>query len=152
MMEPVRWRPNATVAAVVERDAHFLIVEERDRVTGGIVFNQPAGHLERGESLADAVVRETLEETRWQVELVGYLGVARFVATDDTTYLRHTFAATPKREVSHLALDDGIIGCHWMTRTDIAAHATQLRSPLVLQVIDLYCRGVIAPLSLVLDS
>lgn len=147
-----RWRPNATVATVVVRDNEFLMVEERDRDTGDLVLNQPAGHLEPHESLIEAAQREVLEETRWQVEISAYLGVARYPAVNGVTYLRHSFLALPVSEIRSRPLDDGIIAAHWMTRDQLARQAHRLRSPLVLAVIDLYLRGDIAPLSLVIDT
>ncbi len=146
-----RWRPNATVAAVITRGERYLIVEEIDRDSGRTVFNQPAGHLESGESLIAAVCREVLEETRWQVTVTGYLGVARFVASNGVTYLRHSFLAEPSREISSAALDDGIIACHWMRFEELQARSDDLRSPLVLEVIARHRAGLIAPLSLVMD-
>lgn len=150
-MEPSRWRPNATVATVVHRDGHFLMVEEKDRDTGDTVFNQPAGHLEEGESLIQAAEREVLEETRWRVSITHYLGVARWQAANGTTYLRHSFLARPDAEIGSLPLDEGIIAVHWMNREQLEARASQMRSPLVLAVIDLYLSGGAAPLSLILD-
>ena len=70
-----QWRPHVTVATVIERGGNYLLVEERDKTTGVMVLNQPAGHLEAGETLAEAAIRETLEETGWTIELVGMLGL-----------------------------------------------------------------------------
>ena len=152
MDEPERWHPNATVAVVVHDGERYLMVEEIDRITGATVLNQPAGHLEAGETLIAAALRETLEETRWQVEITGYLGVARFPAANGITYLRHSFLARPVREIRSQDLDEGIIAAHWMTLEQLEADAHRLRSPLVLAVIDLHRRGDIAPLSMVLDT
>lgn len=147
-----RWRPNATVAAVVERDGRFLMVEELDRDTGLVVVNQPAGHLEAGETLVEAARREVQEETGWQVTVNGYLGVARLQAANGITYLRHTFSAQPYQEISHSLLDTGIIATHWMTYEELQDCQSKHRSPLVMQVVDLFVQGVRAPLSLVLDA
>ena len=150
-MPTTRWCPHATVATVVVDSDRFLIVEERDRRSGKVVFNQPAGHLEEGESLMEAAVREVLEETRWRVSLTAYLGVAQLLAADGVSYLRHSFVAAPLEEITTQALDGGIIAAHWLTLEDIVALTPQLRSPLVMQTIDRYRQGVIAPLSLVID-
>ena len=104
-----RWTPHVTVATVVERANRYLLVEERDKNTGELVFNQPAGHLESGESLPGAALRETLEETGWEVELTGVLGVALYSApTNGITYHRTTFLATPLRPVENARLDPDI--------------------------------------------
>ena len=147
-----RWRPNATVATVVERDGRFLVVEELDRDTGFVVVNQPAGHLEAGETLVEAAQREVREETGWQVDINGYLGVARLQAANGITYLRHTFSAQPYQEISHRHLDEGIIAARWMTYEELQNCQSKHRSPLVMKVVDLFIQGVQAPLSLVLDA
>ena len=150
-MSVVRWRPNATVAVVIVQDDKFLLVEEIDRVTGARVLNQPAGHLEDNESLIEAAIREVREETRWDVDITGYLGVARFIGADGLTYLRHSFLATPIAEDTTRALDEVIIATHWLSLQDVKSSDIPLRSPLVLSVIQLYLSGAIAPMSLVLD-
>ncbi len=147
-----RWRPNATVATVVERDGRFLMVEELDRDTGFVVVNQPAGHLEAGETLLEAARREVLEETGWQVTVNGYLGVARLQAANGITYLRHTFTAQPHQEISQPHLDEGIIAAHWMTYEELQSCQSKHRSPLVMKVVNLFIQGAQAPLSLVLDA
>lgn len=147
-----RWRPNATVAAVIPRGDQFLMVEEIDRDTGARVFNQPAGHLDPQESLIAAVEREALEETRWEVRATGYLGVARLEAPNGITYLRHSFVCEPLREIGRLRLDDGIIAAHWMSLEDLEGEQDRLRSPLVLAVIRHFLAGMTAPLALVVDS
>ena len=150
-MSVVRWRPNATVAVVIVQDDKFLLVEEIDRVTGARVLNQPAGHLEDNESLIEAAIREVREETRWDVDITGYLGVARFIGADGLTYLRHSFLATPIAEDTTRVLDEVIIATHWLSLQDVESSDIPLRSPLVLSVIQLYLSGAIAPMSLVLD-
>ncbi len=146
-----RWRPNTTVAAVVEMEGRFLIVEERDPISGARVFNQPAGHLEAGEGLIAATQREVLEETRWQIEVQGYLGVAVFEAANGITYLRHTFSGKPLAEDRGRTLDAGIIGAHWMDMAAIESCVEAHRSHLVLEVLKRYRAGAVAPLSLVID-
>jgi len=136
---------DVTVAAVIEHDERFLLVEER--ACGQIVYNQPAGHVEPHESLIDAVVRETREETGFRFEPRYVLGIYmwRSEATD-TTFLRVAFTgafvppATPPR------LDEGIIAVHWMTRNQLLGLRHQLRSPMVLRCIDDYRAGVRFPL------
>ena len=146
-----RWRPNATVAAVVPQGDRFLMVEERDPSSGDVVFNQPAGHLESGESLLQAVAREVLEETRWRVTVTGYLGVARYPAPNGVTYLRHSFVCLPVEVVSEAPLDDGIIAAHWMTLAEISSLGSKLRSPLIVPIVQRYLDGLTAPLALVID-
>ena len=139
----VVWRPDVTVAAIVPREGRFLVVEERIR--GELVLNQPAGHLEPGESLAHAAERETLEETGWTVELTELIGIYQWTRPDDGwQVLRVTFAA---RAVSHdpfRSLDAGIERALWLTRAEIAA--ARVRSPLVLRNIDDWKSGRRLPL------
>jgi phosphatase NudJ len=148
-----RWRPNATVAAVIcDAENRFLLVEERDAETNGQVLNQPAGHLEQGETLIEAVAREVLEETRWLACATGYLGVARYEARNGVTYLRHGFVCEAQREVLERSLDAGIIDARWMTRDEILTSSVPPRSPLVLRAIDAYLAGAVMPLSFVIDD
>jgi ADP-ribose pyrophosphatase YjhB (NUDIX family) len=148
-----RWRPNATVAAVIcDAENRFLLVEERDAETNGPVLNQPAGHLEQGETLIEAVTREVLEETRWLACATGYLGVARYEARNGVTYLRHGFVCEAQREVLERSLDAGIIDTRWMTRDEILTSSVPPRSPLVLRAIDAYLAGAVMPLSFVIDD
>ena len=121
------WPPHITVATVVQRHDTFLFVEETDN--GGAVFNQPAGHLEPNESLFEAALRETLEETGWSVELTGLVGLYHYYSPhNDTTYLRVCFAAAPLDQQS-LELDPDIIAVHWLTAAELKDRP--LRSPLV---------------------
>lgn len=136
---------DVTVAAVIERDARFLLVEEHAR--GRIVFNQPAGHLERHESLLDAVARETREETGYRFEPQFLLGV--YLWTNERggkTYLRFTFAGRAMPPTARPTLDDAIIATHWLTRNQLLGMQSQLRSPMVLRGIDDYLAGVRYPL------
>jgi 8-oxo-dGTP pyrophosphatase MutT (NUDIX family) len=136
---------DVTVAAIIERDGRFLLVEER--AGGNLVLNQPAGHLEHGESLLAAVVRETLEETGHRFtpsHVVGfYLWRSEQAAT---TYLRVAFcgAAEPPRQP--VPLDDGIVAAHWLSHAQILSRAHQLRSPMVLRGLDDYLAGRRYPL------
>src|SRR5687767_4348607 len=124
------WKPNVVVAAVAERDGRFLLVEEE--ADGSVVLNQPAGHLDEGESLIDAVMRETLEETAWHFEPQALLGVYRWVhQAKGVTYMRFTFAGRVTRHDAARTLDDGILRALWLTPEQIRAERTRHRSPLV---------------------
>ncbi|GHC30860.1 NUDIX hydrolase [Kushneria pakistanensis] len=130
-----RFLPHVTVAAVVIDRDRFLLVEERDRMNTAssiTVFNQPAGHLEADESLIDAVHRETLEESGWEIALEGYLGLYINTAPNDVVYHSHTFLARPIRQVSQ-TLDDGITGANWysLAQVERLERTHRLRSPLV---------------------
>lgn len=134
------WRPHVTVATVVPReDGRFLIVEEE--VRGAVVLNQPAGHLDPDETLADAAVRETFEETGWHVALDGLLGVQQWRAPDGRAFVRFAFAARALRHDPAHPLDDGILRALWMSRDELAAVADRLRSPMVLAGIDDWLAG-----------
>jgi 8-oxo-dGTP pyrophosphatase MutT (NUDIX family) len=147
---PHIWRPSVTVAAIIERDGHFLLVEEE--TSEGIRLNQPAGHLDPHETLEQAVVRETLEETAHDFTPTALVGMymSRYTSKRrgvDVTYLRFTFCGTPGA-VHDQPLDDGILRTLWMTRDEIAACPERLRSPIVLQCVDDYLAGKRAPLEL----
>ena len=145
-----QWHPHVTVASVVFSDGRYLLVEERDKSSGALVFNQPAGHLERDESLPEAALRETLEETGWQVRLQGILGVALYTApADGVTYHRTTFLAEPVAPVAEARLDADIQAVHWLDYESIRAKSARMRSPLVLASIELHRRGICYPLDLV---
>ena len=142
-----RFTPHATVATVVERDGKFLLVEEHSQ--GRRVLNQPAGHLEPNESLIDAALRETLEETCWRVALTGYLGVTIVNAANGVCYLRHSFAAQPLIFCDSATRDTSILDTHWLTRNEIATSATDLRHAVVLDIVDQYLENSAVPLNLV---
>ena len=135
------WRPDLTVAAIVQRsDSRFLMVEER--ISGAVVFNQPAGHVEDGESIIAAVIRETLEETAWQFvpkHLVG-LYLWRNPANGRST-LRVAISGEVTAHDAGRRLDRGILAAHWMTRDALIAQSARLRSPLVLQCVDDHLAG-----------
>ncbi|MCG9025321.1 NUDIX hydrolase [Laribacter hongkongensis] len=128
-----QWKPNATVAAVVEHDGRFLLVEEH--TPDGPQFNQPAGHWELGETLLDAVVRETREETGFLVEPVHLVGIYAAPRRDvpSIVYLRFAFACRLVGEVPDAELDEGIIGPRWMTLEEIHASGSRHRSSLVVR-------------------
>jgi 8-oxo-dGTP pyrophosphatase MutT (NUDIX family) len=136
---------DVTVAAIIERSGKFLVVEER--AAGGLVLNQPAGHLEQGESLLTAVVRETLEEAGHRFEPEHVVGFYLWRSMDaDTTYLRVAFSGSVEPSADVAALDDGIVAVHWLSRMQIVQRASQLRSPMVLRCIDDYFSGQRYPL------
>ena len=141
------FRPDVTVAVVVPRDGRLLLVEER--VRGELVLNQPAGHLEPGESLLDAARREAREETGWDVELTALVGLYRWAATDGTEFLRVAFAAEPRRHHPELALDAGIERTVWLSPAELRAAAGRCRSPLVLAVVEDWAAGARLPLAAV---
>ena len=144
------WKPSVTVAAVIERAGRFLIIEEH--TSAGLRLNQPAGHLDPGESLLQAVVRETMEETAHDFTPTAIVGIylARFRpqgATEDVTYLRVTFCGDAGQDHG-TALDDGIVRVLWLTYEELAACRERHRSELVLQCVEDYRRGMRAPLTL----
>lgn len=144
----MQWHPHKTVATVVERDQHFLMVEES--IQGRILYNQPAGHLEAGESLSAAAIRETLEETAWLVTLTGFLGLYQYTSpSENICYVRTCFIGEPQLHFADRALDTGVLQAVWMTRAEVEQHRDQLRSPIVLRVIDDYLTGRHYPLELV---
>ncbi|MDQ4146694.1 MAG: NUDIX hydrolase [Pseudomonadota bacterium] len=144
------WAPHVTVAAVIERAGQFLLVDED--VGGRRVLNQPAGHLDDGESLVEAVIRETLEETAWHFEPTALVGIYRWRhARDKVTFLRVTFCGEATRHDPCLKLDDGIIGCVWLTRDQFTMIPERLRSPMVLRSIDDYLMGARHPLLILSD-
>lgn len=140
------WKPHVTVAAVVERDGQFLCVDEM--ADGRRVYNQPAGHLDPGESLVAACAREALEETAWTVEPYALVGVYR-LELPGLTYLRFCFAARALHCEAGRRLDDGIVGAPWLSRAQLAADPARLRSPLVLRCVDDYLAGARWPLDIV---
>jgi ADP-ribose pyrophosphatase YjhB (NUDIX family) len=145
-----QWAPHATVACVVEKDGKYLMVEERDKFSGEMVFNQPAGHLEDGESIQDAALRETLEETGWQVELIGVQGIALYRAPKrGITYCRTTFVATALGPVKNAVLDPDIHAVHWLDYEEILTLSARMRSPITLDVIERHRRGICHPLDLI---
>jgi len=137
-----------TVAAIIERDGQFLMVEET--TPDGIVYNQPAGHLEPGESLITAVIREVQEETAWQFEPQALVSVQLWRKHPDApSFLRFSFTGFVHSQNPEQALDHGIIATHWLSRAEIAERNRQLRSLLVLQTVDEYLKGDRYPLSLI---
>jgi ADP-ribose pyrophosphatase YjhB (NUDIX family) len=151
-MTDVRWKPNVTVAAVIERDGRFLLVEEE--TPDGLKLNSPAGHLDAGESPAEGCARETLEETAHRftpTALVGiYLARTRDDRTgQDVTYMRFAFCGTLGKPEAGRALDHGIVRTLWMTADEIRASTARHRSPLLLQCVEDYLAGARHPLTLI---
>jgi 8-oxo-dGTP pyrophosphatase MutT (NUDIX family) len=144
------WKPSVTVAAVIERDGHFLMIEEE--TSDGVRFNQPAGHLDPGETLAQAVRREALEESAHDFTPTALIGVymSRYVSTrteTEVTYLRFAFCG--ELGAAHdLPLDEGILRIVWMRYDEVLACRELHRSPLVLQCINDYRAGQRAPLAM----
>ena len=143
-----QWKPHATVAAIVEQDGLFLLVEEvTDR---GNRFNQPAGHLEDNETITEAVIRETLEETAYTFTPQALLGIYHWKHEhNDTTYLRFAFIGDANNHQPNLALDDGIIRAVWMSMEEIRANAHLMRSPQVITCIEDYLGGQRFPLNVI---
>lgn len=138
-------RPAVTVATVVESHGRFLFVEER--VQGRLVLNQPAGHLDPGESLVDAAVRETLEETAWQVRVDYLVGVHQWRnPSDHAEVVRFTFAARPLEHHAGRALDQGIERAVWLDPATLAEARERWRSPLVERSLRDYLAGNRVPL------
>jgi len=126
------------------------MVEEQDKVTGKLVLNQPAGHLEANESLTEAALRETREETGWGVELVGIAGIALYTSpTNDTTYHRTTFIAEPIAAIENATIDPDIHAIHWMEYEDILVNSARMRSPLVIAAIEQHRAGHNYPLDFI---
>jgi ADP-ribose pyrophosphatase YjhB (NUDIX family) len=141
------WKPHVTVASVIEQDGRFLLVEEDS--SDGLVFNQPAGHLEPGESLLQAAVRETLEETAYHFRPESLLGVYRWQhPRKDITYLRFAFAGSVSGHEPGRELDTGIVRAAWLTLDEIRGLAQRHRSPLVLDCIEDYRAGKRYPLDI----
>ena len=137
--------PEVTVAAVVERDGRFLMVEER--ITGRLVLNQPAGHLEDRETLIEAVIRETREETAWRLAPQALVGTYLWRNPEnDRTFLRFTFCGSVDDHHADQGLDAGIVRAVWLSHEQLLAQPGRLRSPLVLRCLDDYLRGVRHPL------
>jgi 8-oxo-dGTP pyrophosphatase MutT (NUDIX family) len=138
------WRPSVTVAAVIERDGRFLLVEER--IDGRIVLNQPAGHLDRGESLLAACKREVLEETAHRFEPTSLVGIYRWhYAARDVTFLRFCFSGEIKG-VEERVLDREIVALHWLTGGEVKSRQAEHRSPLVQKCVQDFLAGRRFPL------
>ena len=147
-----RWKPNVTVAAIIERGGRFLLVEER--TADGLRLNNPAGHLDRGETPQQACAREALEETAYAFTPTALVGVylsrtLREHTGEDITYLRLAFRGELGAHDPGRALDDGIVRTLWLTVDEVRASTARHRSPLVLRCIEDYLEGQQYPLSLI---
>ena len=144
------WKPNVTVAAVIEDKGRFLLVEEE--TSQGLRYNQPAGHLEAGESLVAAVVRETLEESAYHFLPQHLLGVYRWHSGEsDTTYLRFAFTGKIAGHEPGRKLDSGILQALWLSPEQILATRSRHRSPLILRCVEDHIAGKRYPLELLVD-
>jgi NADH pyrophosphatase NudC (nudix superfamily) len=144
------WKPHATVAAIIEHDNKFLMVEEL--IDGKHVFNQPAGHLEPGESLLDAVIRETQEESAWQFVAEAVTGIYLWKHPENgETYLRIAICGSCKNHDANQTLDEGILAAVWKSRDELAGEPQKLRSPMVINCIDDYLAGNRFPLDMLVD-
>jgi 8-oxo-dGTP pyrophosphatase MutT (NUDIX family) len=142
------WKPNTTVAAIIERDGRFLLVEEE--TAEGVRLNQPAGHLEDTETLIEGVIRETREETAYEFTPEALLGIYHWRhPTKDITYLRFAFTGELGQHHTEQPLDEGIIRAVWMTPEEIRASRSTHRSPQVLTCIEHYLAGQRYPLAVV---
>ncbi|MBI5107456.1 MAG: NUDIX hydrolase [Rhodocyclales bacterium] len=147
-MEHRAWKPNVTVAALIERDGRFLLVEEETE--DGLRFNQPAGHLDQGESLVAACEREALEETAWGFRSTALVGVYQWPRPQgDITYLRFAFCGELGQHHPGRKLDTGIVRAVWMTPEEIRASTDRHRSPLVWQCVADCLAGRRYPLELI---
>ncbi len=139
------WRPSVTVAAVIERDGRFLLVEEMQ--DGGRVLNQPAGHLDPGETLEAACVREVMEETAHRFQPAALVGVYRWhYEPADVTFLRFCFAGPASGRQSGRPLDREIVALHWLTPSELKESSPRHRSPLVLRCVEDHLAGRHFPL------
>ena len=144
------WKPHVTVASVIEEDGKFLLVEET--INGERVLNQPAGHLESNETILEAVVRETLEETAWDIQPRHLINISRlFLRHKNRTYIRFNVASQAVKFNPERELDTGINCALWLTAEEIINSAHRHRSPLVIQSIKDYNSGLRYPLSLLQD-
>jgi 8-oxo-dGTP pyrophosphatase MutT (NUDIX family) len=140
------WKPNTTVAAIVEQNGQFLLVEEE--TADGIRLNQPAGHLENGETLLQAVVRETREETAYQFQPEALLGIYQWKhPAKDLTYMRFAFMGSVTDHQPQQKLDDGILRAVWLSAAEIRDSAAIHRSPQVLICVEHYLAGQRFPLT-----
>ena len=141
------WTPRTTVAAVIEHNNQFLMVEEE--IDGNMQLNQPAGHLESGESLIEAVIRETREETAWHFVPEALVGIYRWQhPVKQDTYMRFCFCGNVTEHFAGQALDSDINQTLWLDRDQITLRQADFRSPLVWQCFEDYWSGHRYPLQL----
>ncbi len=143
----MQWKPNVTVAAIVEKDGRFLVVEEYSG--DELVINQPAGHLEQDESLIEAIRREVKEETAYDFEPRAVTGIYMYPnSSQDITYLRVCFHGSCGNHDPNQPLDDGIVQAVWLNLEELQAQSSRLRSDMVLRCIEDYLAGKSFPLDL----
>jgi 8-oxo-dGTP pyrophosphatase MutT (NUDIX family) len=130
---------HVTAAAIIERDGRFLLVEEN--VDGRVVLNQPAGHLDPGESLPAAAARETREETGYAFAPSHLVGIYHWQTESGTTFVRFAFCGAHTAPTGAVRLDEGIIAVHWLTRAQMLVREHDLRSPMVMRCVDDYLAG-----------
>lgn len=141
------WKPNVTVAAIVQKDGKYLLVEEQ--TSNGILFNQPAGHLESGESIIQAVIRETLEETGYAFVPEGVIGIYNWHAqVENITFIRFAFSGHIAGHDPERPLDVGILRAGWFTVGEILQTISRHRSPLVMKCIEDHLAGRHYPLEI----
>lgn len=143
------WTPRATVATIVEQDGRFLFVDEV--ADGRRVLNQPAGHVDEREPILQAALRETIEETGWEVEITHLVGIYTYTSPELITYYRFCYAARPLRQIPDAKLDHDIIGPVWLSLEELNARREQWRSPLVIKCVEDYIAGRRFPLDLVYE-
>lgn len=149
----MRWTPHATVATIIEQNGKFLCVEEQSVSRGELVINQPAGHIEAGETFIQAAIRETLEETGWTVTPTALVGIYIYTApANGITYHRYCFVAQADSYDAALPLDTGIERALWLSRDELEQRQRQLRSPMVTRCIDDYLQGIRYPLELIVEG
>jgi 8-oxo-dGTP pyrophosphatase MutT (NUDIX family) len=144
------WKPHATVAAIIERENKFLMVEELIR--GERLYNQPAGHLDPDESLIDAVIRETQEESAWQFIPQAVTGIYLWKhPINGETFLRVAVCGSCINHDEQQQLDDGILKAVWKSREELVQDPHKLRSPMVINCIDDYLAGKRYPLDMLIN-
>jgi 8-oxo-dGTP pyrophosphatase MutT (NUDIX family) len=145
----MRYKPNSTVATIIEQNDKLLFVEEMDN--GKVVYNQPAGHIEENETIIQAAMREVTEETGHTCKVTAYLGLYTYTApSNGTTYHRHCFIGSSESFDANATLDEGIIGIKWMTLDELL-QSGQARSPLVIKCAADYLNGKSYPLDLIYE-
>lgn len=145
----MHWIPHLTVAAIIERDQRYLLVEER--IQGRLTLNQPAGHVEPGESLQEAIIREVKEETAWEFTPNALVGIYRWQREANETFFRFCFTGKLVRHHAQLALDPDIERTVWLTSDELVEQAERYRSPLVGRSMNDFLSGHRYPLELLGD-
>jgi 8-oxo-dGTP pyrophosphatase MutT (NUDIX family) len=148
ILSRMAWKPDITVAAISESDGRFLVVEER--INHRLVFNQPAGHVESGETIIAAVVREVREETAWVFIPEAFLGAYLWRSpSSGRTTLRFAYSGAVVDHNAFQPLDRAIVRTHWLSRAELLEREPRMRSPLVLRCVNDYISGRRLPLDAV---